>query len=74
MYTCIRLGVIKMSGRQMTMPWVDVNKIKGGPGFRFILTLLSLNTIMIIRDKMALTGESKIIISDVDAEIEKRIK
>jgi hypothetical protein len=56
------------------MPWADVNLIKGGPGFRFILTLLSSNVLMIIRDRMVFQGESKEVISEVDAEVERRIK
>ena len=56
----------------MTMPWADVNRIKGGPGFRFILTLLSLDTVIVRRDRMVLTGENEQIISEVNAEIKRR--
>jgi len=56
------------------MPWADVNVVKGGPGFRFILTLLSTDTIMVIRDRMALQGEDASVISEVDAEIQRRLK
>lgn len=57
----------------MTMPWSDTNRIKGGTGFRFILTLLSWDTVMLIRDRMALTGEKREVIAEVDAEIERRV-
>jgi len=70
----IESGVIKMRATQLVMPWADVNLIKGGPGFRFILTLLSSNVLMIIRDRMVFQGESKEVISEVDAEVERRIK
>lgn len=63
-----------MIAKQLVMPWADVNLVKGGPGFRFVLTLVSFDTLMIIRDRMALQGESREVISEVDAEIERRIQ
>ena len=60
--------------KQLVMPWADVNRVKGGAGFRFVLTLLAFNTLMGIRDRMAIQGESKEVIADVDAEIERRVK
>lgn len=63
-----------MIAKQIVFPWADVNLVKGGPGFRFVLTLLSMDTIMLIRDRLVLQGESKEVISEVDAEIQRRIK
>ena len=62
-----------MREKQLIMPWATP-QICSGPGFRHVLTALSLDTLLIVRDRMALTGESKEALSEVDAEVEKRIR
>jgi hypothetical protein len=43
-------------------------------GFRNILKSLSMNTLMVLRDRMACQGESVVMISEVDSAIQEKIK
>jgi hypothetical protein len=62
-----------MSNRQLVMPFGH-KPMEHTKGFRDVLKSLSMETLLVLRDQMCIRGESRIMISEVDAEIQIRIK